>query len=168
MLKRIFMALAIALPMLVSAQTIKIGVVDSETLFTSHPDFKVAQQKVANVSKRYEDEYAKLREAYNTKVEELKKLEQAKTESQSVLDHKASDIKNLGTRIQSFEQEAQQAMQREQESQLQPLQQKVIDAIDAVAKEHGFSVVQEKAALIYYAAPVEDITPLVKKKLGIL
>lgn len=166
MLKRILMALAIAVPMLVSAQTLKIGVVDSEAVFTSHPDFKTAQTKVANTSKKFEEEYGKLREQYEAKVAEFKKLDQA-AEPQSILERKGKDLQDLTNRIQQFEQEAQQAIQREQEAQLQPLQQKVIEAVEAVAKENGFSVIQEKGALIYYAAPVEDITPLVKKKLGI-
>lgn len=160
------MAIAIALPMLVSAQSLKIGVVDTESIFTTHPDFKTAQTKVANTSKKYEDEFAKLREQYQAKVEEIQKLDKA-SEPQSIMERKAKEIQDLETRIQQFQQEAQQAIQREQEAQLQPLQQKVIEAIEAVGKENNFSIIQEKGALMYYASPVEDITPLVKKKLGI-
>lgn len=166
MLKRILMAFAIVVPMLLSAQTLKVGVVDSQAIFTSHPDFKAAQTKVANTSKKYEEEYGKLREQYAAKVEEYQKLDQ-KSEPQSILERKAKEIQDLTTRIQQFEQEAQQAIQREQEANLQPLQQKVIEAVEAVGKENGFSIIQEKDVMIYYAAPVEDITPLVKKKLGI-
>jgi outer membrane protein len=165
MLKRILMVVALALPMLLSAQTVKIGVVDTQEIFTNHPDTKAADTKLATVSKKYEDEYAKLREEYTRKVDEVKNL--SDDEPQSIRDRKVKDIQDFQTRIAQFEQEAQTALQKEQETLIQPIQQKILDAIESVAKENNFTVIQEKSALLYYAAPAEDITPLVKKKLGI-
>ena len=50
---------------------------------------------------------------------------------------------------------------------MQPIVQKIKDAIDAVGREGGYSLIQEKGAVIFFAAPVDDITPAVKAKLGI-
>ena len=77
------------------------------------------------------------------------------------------DIQDFETRIQQFNQEAQTAIQKEQQAQMQPIQQKVLDAIESVGKENNFTVIQEKEVFLFYAAPAEDITPLVRKKLGI-
>jgi outer membrane protein len=165
MLKRILLVLAIALPMLMSAQTVKIGVVDTQTILENHPDLKTAQTKLAEFSKKYEDEFAKLRTEYTNKVEEYQKL--PADEPASIKERKAKDIQDLETRIQQYSQDAQTAIQKEQSTLFQPIQQKVLDAIEAVGKENGFTIIQEKDALIYYAAPAEDITTLVRKKLGI-
>ncbi len=50
---------------------------------------------------------------------------------------------------------------------MQPIIQKIKDAIDAVGREGGYSMIQEKDAVRFFAAPVDDITPQVKGKLGI-
>ncbi|MBS1975537.1 MAG: OmpH family outer membrane protein, partial [Bacteroidetes bacterium] len=49
---------------------------------------------------------------------------------------------------------------------LAPVQKKALDAIQAVAKESGFTYVFQKEALYVYPN-AEDLLPLVKKKLGL-
>lgn len=157
--------MALVIPMLLSAQTVKIGVVDTQQILENHPDVKAAQTAIGTLSKKYEDEFAKLREEYQRKVTEFQNLPE--NEPQSIKERKMKDIQDFETRIQQFNQEAQTAIQKEQQAQMQPIQQKVLDAIESVGKENNFTVIQEKEVFLFYAAPAEDITPLVRKKLGI-
>ncbi len=61
MLKKILLAMAVALPMFASAQsTVKIGVVDTNVLIQAMPEATAAQTKLADTSKKYEDAYATL------------------------------------------------------------------------------------------------------------
>jgi outer membrane protein len=165
MLKRFIIAALLLLPTICFAQSVKIGIVDSQAIFTAHPDSKSAETKLGEMSKKYEEEFSKLREEYNRKVEEFQKLPQ--DELATIKERKAQDISALEVRINQFREQAQQDLQKEQANLLQPLQQKIMEAIESVGKEGSFTIIQEKDLVLYYSAPAIDITPLVKAKLGI-
>ena len=64
------------------------------------------------------------------------------------------------------QQQAQQLYQQKQQELIAPIQKKAIEAVNAVAKEHGYGYVLTKEALLV-SPPAEDMLPLVKAKLGI-
>jgi outer membrane protein len=68
--------------------------------------------------------------------------------------------------IQNFQQISQQLIQNKQDQLLEPIYAKAIQAIQAVAKENGYSYVYTKDALLV-APPADDILPLVAKKLNL-
>ncbi len=165
MLKRFLLAALIAIPALLGAQNVKIGVIDTDAIITAMPEAKEADNKLADISKKFEAEFQNLNKEYNTKVEEFQKLPE--TELQTIKDRKARDIEDTQTRIMQFQQQAREELQKQQATLFAPIQQKIMDAIESVGKEGGFTIIQEKGALLFYAAPAQDITPLVKTKLGI-
>lgn len=165
MLKKFMLALALVLPMLASAQIVKIGYLNPDEVLQSMSEFKTVQSELARISKQYEDQLATMRNEYNLKTEEYQKL--GANEPQSIKERKAKDIEELQTRMQQFYETAQTEIQRQQQTLVQPLHSKLQDAVDAVGKEGGFTVIIYKEVMMYYAAPAVDITPLVKKKLGI-
>lgn len=91
----------------------------------------------------------------------------AEDELPAIRERKTREISDYQTKLQQFEQTATQDMQQQQQMLMQPIVQKIKDAIDAVGREGGYSLIQEKGAVIFFAAPVDDITPAVKAKLGI-
>lgn len=165
MIKRFLFALCLALPMLAGAQTVKIGVIDVQAVFTALPEYKTAQTQVAEFAKAYEDQLAKMAADIEQKAKEYEAL--PANEPQSIKERKAKELEDLYARAQSIRQEAQQAIDRKQMELVQPIRQKVIDAIESVAKEQGFTVVQEKDMFLFFAAPAVDITPAVKARLGL-
>ncbi len=165
MIKKIMLALAVMVPMLVSAQTVKIGYVAPDEIMQSLPEAKTVQTKLAEISKKYEDQLATMQTELNTKMDEYQKM--GASEPQSIKERKAKDIEDLQKRIQDFYQTARQDIDRQQQTLIQPLETKLRDAIDAVGKEGSFTVIIEKGMMLYYAAPAVDITPQVKAKLGI-
>jgi outer membrane protein len=68
--------------------------------------------------------------------------------------------------LQGEDQRIQQELQKKQEEYSTPIQKKAIDAVQAVAKENGYTYVLPKEAVIV-GPPADDILPLVKKKLGL-
>lgn len=165
MIKKILLAVAIALPMFVSAQTLKVGVVDTSSIMQSMPDTKDAETKLADSSKKYEAEFALIQKEFQTKLEEYQKLD-ANT-SKLTQERKAKELSDLQVKIEEFQQQASQDLQRQQQELMAPIVQKVKVAIESVGKEGGYAMIQEAQALIYHAAPVEDITAAVKAKLGV-
>lgn len=169
MFKKIILAAVFAmLPMFAaSAQTVKIGLVNTDDVMQAMPETKEAQTKLADTSKKYEDEYAKLGEEMKRLYDELNAMPES--ELAAVRERKVRDFQDFQTKMQQFEQSAQQDLQRLQQELMAPISQKINAAVESVGKENGFSYIQNyvPGLTLYYAAPVEDVTNLVKAKLGI-
>ena len=151
--------------MLASAQTIKIGLVDTNTILTNLPETKAAQDKLAALSKDFQDQDNKFMNALQKKMEDYQALPESTP--QATKDALAKEIQADQQKILEFEQNAQAELQKAQERELAPVMNKVADAIKAVGQEGNYTIVQEIGNVIYYGAPAEDITPQVKAKLGL-
>ena len=57
-------------------------------------------------------------------------------------------------------------MEEKQLELAKPFQDKIQNAINAVAKEHQYTYIFDTQILLYYDGG-DDVTPLVKKKLGL-
>lgn len=167
MIKKLLLAAVLAIPMFASAQSVKIGIVDVEDIVQKLPDYTEAQNKYVETSKKYEDEFGKLREEMNRRYEELQKMPE--DELATIKDRKVKDFQEYQMKIQQFEESATQELAKVQQELLAPIYQKVNNAIQAVGQEGGYSLIEAKvqSLVLYYANPVEDITPLVKTKLGV-
>lgn len=169
MLKKILLAVALMLPVFgASAQTsVKIGLVDTGAVIQAMPDTQEAQKKVADASKKYEDEYARLGEEMKRMYDELNNMKE--DELPAIRERKTREFQDYQVKVQTFEQNAQQDLQRMQAELLNPIFQKIKDAVESVGKEGGFSMIQDynPQQTLYFAAPVVDVTAQVKAKLGI-
>ncbi len=167
MLKKLFLAAALLFPMLASAQTLKIGLVDQNEIVSKMPDTTEAQKKLEEVSKKYDEEYNKLNEEMQRLYDELKNMKE--DELPAIKERKTREFTDYQQKIQQFEQQAMNDLQKMQAELMNPIIQKVRAAIEAVGKEGGYSLIQDKnpQITIYFEAPVVDITTDVKAKLGI-
>ena len=81
---------------------------------------------------------------------------------------KESELTDIQGRIQKFSADAQQKMEAKQSELAKPLFEKVKLAVNAVAKEKGYTFVLDATSQILVVAPdADDLTPAVKLKLGI-
>ncbi len=167
MIKKFLLALAVALPACAFAQAPKFGVVDAESIIPKIPEFVDAQNKVNEASKTYESEYAKITEELQKKYAEFQELDKDPGTLQSIKERRMQDIQELDKKAQQFAQTAQQDLQRQQAQLMQPVQEKVINAIKTVGNENGYTMIFPEGVPAYVSADVQDVTPLVKAKLGI-
>ena len=167
MLKKLLLVAALALPMMASAQTLKIGIVDIDEIVQKLPDYAEAQTKLADTSKKYEDEYAKLNEEMKRRYDELEKM--GEDELPAIRERKVKDFQEYQLKIQQFEQSATQELSKFQQDLMAPIFQKVNNAVQSVGQENGYSLIEIKNSqiVLYYADPVVDITNDVKAKLGV-
>jgi outer membrane protein len=68
--------------------------------------------------------------------------------------------------IQNWQQISQNVMQSKQEELMTPVYQRLMNAINQVAKENGYAYVYNREALLV-APPADDLSLLVAKKLNI-
>jgi outer membrane protein len=76
------------------------------------------------------------------------------------------ELEGLAYQIQNWQGIVQNAMQSKQNELLEPIYRKAMNALNAAAKENGYSYVYNKEALLV-APPADDLLPLVAKKLNI-
>lgn len=167
MIKKFLLAVAIAIPMLAAAQTPKFGTVNVEDVFQAMPDTKAAQDEIAAASKQYEDEYAQLNEEMQKKYGEFQNLQNDAATPQGIKDRRLQELQELDQRAQQFAQTAQQDLQRKQAQLMQPIQEKLMKAIQEVGAANGFTMIFPAGAAAYTSTAVVDATPLVKTHLGI-
>lgn len=166
MIKKLLLAAALAIPMFASAQSLKVGIVDIQEVFQAMPDTNEAEKKLAEVSKKYEDEYGKLREEMNRRYEELQKMPE--NELEAIKERKVKDFQEYQAKIQQFEESATQELSKVQQELMAPIYQKLNNAVQSVGQEENYSLIEAKGqTVLYFGSPVEDITSKVKAKLGI-
>lgn len=167
MIKKILLALAVALPLCASAQTSKFGVVDPESIIPGMAEYADAQNQLTEASKTYESEYAKIQEEFKAKYEEFQKVMSDSTTPQTIKDRRAQEIQELNQKAEQFAQTAQQELARKQQQLMAPVQEKLINAIKAVGTEGGFTMILPLGTAAFTSNDVIDVTPLVKTKLGV-
>ena len=167
MIKKLLLAAALAVPMLASSQSLKIGIVDVQGIFQVMPDTDEAQKKLAEVSKKYEDEYEKLQEEMKRRYDEIQAMPE--DELQAIKERKYKDFQEYQQKVAMFEQSATQDLQKVQQDLIAPIYTKINNAVQSVGQEGNYSLIEinDPQVILYYGAPVEDITPQVKAKLGV-
>ena len=147
----------------VSAQTQKMAYVNSETILREIPEAQAATRELEVAVKGWQDEYEKMAKDLQDQLEDYQK-------KQSLLDPtaKAAKEKSLQDqnqklqtyRMEKFDQREGEAMKL-REKKLQPIQDKVLKAIEVVAREDGFTFVLDKtstALSLLYADAKYDLT----------
>lgn len=165
MIKKLLVALLVALPLCASAQ--KLGIVDTSSILPLMPEYTAAEQQLQEASKKYETEFSKLREEMEKKFADYQTLSEDPNTPQSIKDRRMQEVQELDQKVNQFYQTAQQDLQRQEQQLLQPVQQKMVEAIQSVGQENGFSMIFPVGAAAFTGTDVVDVTPLVKTKLGI-
>ncbi len=149
------------------AQAPKFGHVNYQKIITGLPGYKAAETKLQEFSKQLQDTYVAMQDEYQKKVQDY--TEQEKSMLPAIKEVKQKEIIDLEKRMQSLEMNSQQQLMEKQQELLAPLEEKVITAVKAIAKEKGYSYVFDTApgSGIIYAPESDDITVMLKEKLGV-
>lgn len=156
-----------------SAQNLKFGHTNSQELMTSMPETKQAQDELEKLAKTHTDRFNAMKAEYEKKYTEYVENSQLKKESPEKWDEltqadKETELQNLQQRLSSYEGLAQQKIAEKQNELLKPITEKVTNAIKDVATEGKFIYIFDISTLLYFSPTLSvDVTPLVKKKLGI-
>lgn len=110
-------------------------------------------------------EFASLVQEYQYKDSILNKTDTTKIPAAVKRQHR-QDLDQIAYQVQNWQQISQNVMQGKQQELLAPVYQKVMKAINDVAKENGYSFVYNQEVLLV-APPSDNLLPLVAKKLNI-
>lgn len=110
-------------------------------------------------------EFASLIQEYNYKDSLLTKTDTTKIPVAVKRQHR-QDLEQIAYQVQNWQQISQNVMQSKQQELLAPVYQKVMRAINDVAKENGYAFVYNQEVLLV-APPSDNLLPLVARKLNI-
>ena len=162
-MKKMILMLALALPILASAQ--KIGHVNSQEIMALMPETKQMSEKLDSVQGVYETQLANMQEEFSKKVTEFQ--QQQSTMSASILEYKQQELAQMEQRMQMFYQTIQKDLQTKQVEYLQPIRDKLLATINKVAVAQECTYVMDQANMLYIAPNALDLTAAVKAELGI-
>lgn len=147
----------------VNAQT-KIGYISTEELVSIMPETAKADSNLQQYRTALIQNAQEKQSSLESAIEKFNK--DSATMTISVKDVKRGELQKMLNDLQSEDQRIQQQLQQRQQELIAPINKKAFDAIQAVAKENGYSYIFEKGALLV-APPGEDVLTLVAKKLNV-
>jgi len=159
-------ALLILGTVLTFAQAPKIGHINTAKLLQLMPEVEGAQADLKKYQTEIEGQLDVLVTEYRKKIEEYQDL--PATTSTTIKKDMETLIVQLEERIRKFQETAQEELDTKEKDLLQPILDKVQKAIEDVAKENKYDyILDTSGGTVLYSKESDDITPLVKKKLGL-
>lgn len=168
-MKNILLTLGFLMTLVCGASAQKIAFVDTEYILKNIPAYESANEQLSEISKKYEaevkakmQEVANLYETYRTESVFLTNDMKVKKENEIVEKEKAA--KQLQQKY--FGQDGE--LYKSRESLVKPIQDRVYNAIMAVAKEKNLSAIFDKSSSngLMFADSSLDISDVVLKNLG--
>ena len=162
-MKKIIISLLLALPMLASAQ--KFGHINTQELFAQMPEVAQVRAKMDTIQSQYENQLASMNEEIQKKMQDYQAQEA--TMADAIKQIRQQELQEMNQRIQLFYQTAEQDIQKKQQELLAPVHEKMAKAIKAVGERDGYTYIFDSAAMVHIGTDANDVTPAVKKELGI-
>ena len=147
------------LPSTIVAQTQKIGYVNSSKIFDDLPEARDVSKRLEGLAKPIQDSVALMQKEIESKIEDYQKKE-------SMLNDAAKrtavqDIQDLQVKARDYAQRKDQEMARQREVLLAPLKEKILKAIEKIAKAEKYNFVfdrTEQVNILLYADTKDDLT----------
>jgi len=162
-------ALFLIIPNFALAQ--KLGHIDSEYVLNKMPEYSEKKAEIDQLAKDYQKEVRSLLSEVEAMRSDLRSKEvlftaEMKKEREAEIEKKAQEALDKQTQLFGFD----GLLFKKQEELLQPLRQKLWEAVESVARQRGLDYILDKAADvgIIYSNPVHDYTEYVLEELGLL
>jgi outer membrane protein len=148
-----------------SADAQKYGYIDSNALIETMPAVKQMRPELEALSKQLNKKRELMYTTYKEKGEAAQKKMGDGTLSPKEQEVVQTELATLEQEIVKYEQDMQTKLATKEQELLNPILEQVQNAIKAVAKENGYTMIFN-AAVLLYADEVMDVSTLVKAKLG--
>ena len=165
MRKKIF-GLIFALFAVYEVQAQKFGYINSTELLAGLPEVKSAEAELTALQTQLRKKGQSMVEQLQTDYVAVQQKVERGELSPKQQEEEAAKLEARQNEIAQFEQNMTKQLQDKRQQLLQPIYDKVNQAIADVAKENGFTFVFDKQVLLYSEA-TQDVGPMVKQKLGI-
>ncbi|WP_101689239.1 OmpH family outer membrane protein [Dysgonomonas massiliensis] len=171
-MKKFFLVLLVIVPLFfsnhISAQTSnQIAFVNSNEIFAVMPERIKASESLNELNDKYKAELEVMQNDYNKKYSDF--ISYQSSMGENIRLRRMQELYELERNINNFMKVAKEDVEAQEAEMLVPLRQKLKDAVYQVGVEQGYICVYDMAnpSIIFVTPDAVDITPLVKRKLGI-
>ncbi len=151
------------------AQDLKIGYTNVELIMDLMPEMEQIGADIQDYQSQLQTNIQTKAQDFQRKVQAYEQSAQTMTEE--ARNQKVQELQKQQQEVQKYEQDAQTSYQRKLQELLEPVQEKVFNAINSVAAEnnytHVFSETAGNAPVLLYTRDDDKFTELVLAKLGI-
>jgi len=153
----------------VSAQVIKIGYTDAQLIVAQMSEYRDILNRLQGMADSGQTEYQQLIQTYQEKLDDYQKKQALLSETARKT--REQELAKMQGDIQQFLQNKEQELQEREQELMNPLLERVQNAINEVAGEKGLNLVINAQAsgspVLLYADSSMDVTEFVMEKLGI-
>lgn len=163
----LFTAASLLIVFSLNAQnSLKIGHVHVQELAQKHPDMDSVRAVVEQETKDLEEVYGEMLAEHESKLKAFE--EESDGYSEFIRTTKQNEIVELAQKIQAYNQQAQQQLQKRNMELIRPIYEEVNEEISNIAGKNNFTYILDvsNGAVAYISPESEDITPLVLKVLS--
>ncbi len=148
----------------------RFGYIDTDFILNKMPDYKKAQDEIAQLAeawaKEVDDMNKEIKSMYSSlQAEQVLLTQEMKAERTAAIQKKEEEMKEYQKKVFGFE----GLYFLKQPELIKPVQDKVWDAVDKVAKQNNLAIVFDKAGelVMIYTDPRFDYTDFVLDELGL-
>ena len=148
----------------------KFGYINSEVILKKMPEYKKAEQELEQLSIKWQQEIETMKKELEKmqadyQAEEVLLTEEMKKEKQAAITEKEKALKEYQKKIFGFD----GLIFLKRQELMKPIQDKVFDAVEKVAREKQLQFVFDKSSdlVMIYTNPIHDYTDYVLDKLGL-
>ena len=172
-MKQLVLLIMAFLPLCLQAQeetatpSFVFAVYSQQQVLDAMPAYHSVMDTQATLKAQYEAEAQRMANEFNNKYEEF--IEVQRTLAPTILNKRQAELQELAERGESFKHEAQQQLQQAEQEALQPIMQRLTEAIQRLGAERGYAFVLNTDHLtmpFIHPNQGEDITEQLQKELG--
>jgi len=162
-MKKIIIVVLLILPMAISAQ--KFGHVSTQEILPLMTEYKTMMAKLDSAGNQMEKELMSYQEEIQRKYQDYQAQES--TMSEALKKARYEELQDMSNRYENFRQQAMQDMQKKQDEYFAPVSERLKKAIKNVGEHEGYTYIFDSQAMLHIGNDAHDVTPAVKKELGI-
>lgn len=169
MLKKLLIFFIALAPIAAVAQDVKIAYINAQEVFSAMPELSNIETQLSQKQEQINKNGQALIDEFNKKAEEFEAA--SSTSSDALIQDQQKQLQSIQERYQLFLQNSQQEMNQLQQQLLEPLNQKIADAIKSVGDTENYTFVFDvstmQSPIVYVSPSATNITENVKTKLGL-
>ena len=169
MLKKLLIFFIALAPIAAVAQDVKIAYINAQEVFSAMPELSNIETQLSQKQDQINKNGQALIDEFNKKAEEFEAV--SSTSSDALIQDQQKQLQSIQERYQLFLQNSQQEMNQLQQQLLEPLNQKIADAIKSVGDTENYTFVFDvstmQSPIVYVSPSATNITENVKTKLGL-
>lgn len=169
MIRKVLLAIAIVLPMCVSAQVTKIAVVNIQEIYNACPEKAAAEKVLTDLSNQYKQEYKLMQDEFGKKYADYQRLANDPKVSATIKERRMQEIQNEDENVKQFLQKVDKELADKKAELNSEIYAKINAALKTVGDAGAFTYIFDvsQTPLAYTGATAIDLTATVKEVLGL-